>query len=40
MSFYRERSGNGGQMIEEPESYQQFFASLEKAMFITAHPVD
>jgi len=26
--------------VEEPEPYQQFFASLEKAMFLTAHQVD
>ena len=26
--------------VTEPEPYQQFFASLEKAMFLTAHQVD
>jgi hypothetical protein len=26
--------------VEDPEPYQQFFASLEKAMFLTAHEVD
>lgn len=26
--------------VENPEPYQQFFASLEKAMFLTAHQVD
>ena len=26
--------------VEEPEPYQQFFSSLEKAMFLTAHQVD
>lgn len=26
--------------VEDPEPYQQFFASLEKAMFLTAHQVD
>ncbi|MGE4350686.1 MAG: hypothetical protein AB7E52_00685 [Bdellovibrionales bacterium] len=26
--------------IEEPQPYQQFFAALEKAMFLTAHQVD
>lgn len=26
--------------IEEPEPYQQFFAALERAMFLTAHEVD
>jgi len=26
--------------IEDPEPYQQFFAALEKAMFLTAHQVD
>ena len=25
--------------VEDPEPYQQFFASLEKAMFLTAHNV-
>ncbi len=28
------------QAVEDPEPYQQFFASLEKAMFLTAHQVD
>ena len=28
------------QAVEEAEPYQQFFASLEKAMFLTAHSVD
>lgn len=26
--------------VTDPELYQQFFASLEKAMFLTAHQVD
>lgn len=26
--------------VEDPESYQQFFIALEKAMFLTAHQVD
>ncbi len=26
--------------VEEPEPYQQFFAALERAMFLTAHEVD
>ena len=26
--------------VTEPEPYQQFFASLEKAMFLTAHQAD
>jgi hypothetical protein len=26
--------------ITDPEPYQDFFASLEKAMFLTAHQVD
>lgn len=26
--------------VENPEPYQQFFAALEKAMFLTAHQVD
>jgi len=26
--------------VTEPEPYQQFFTSLEKAMFLTAHQVD
>ncbi|EKV30502.1 hypothetical protein C882_4461 [Caenispirillum salinarum AK4] len=26
--------------VEEPQPYQQFFAALEKAMFLTAHQVD
>jgi hypothetical protein len=26
--------------VENPEPYQHFFASLEKAMFLTAHQVD
>lgn len=26
--------------VEEPGPYQQFFAALEKAMFLTAHKVD
>ena len=26
--------------VEDPEPYQQFFAALEKAMFLTAHDVD
>ena len=26
--------------VENPEPYQQFFAGLEKAMFLTAHEVD
>lgn len=26
--------------VEDPEPYQQFFAALEKAMFLTAHQVD
>jgi len=28
------------QAIEDPEPYQNFFSSLEKAMFLTAHEVD
>jgi len=28
------------QSVTDPEPYQQFFASLEKAMFLTAHQVD
>jgi len=28
------------QPVTDPELYQQFFASLEKAMFLTAHQVD
>ena len=28
------------QPVTDPEPYQQFFASLEKAMFLTAHQVD
>lgn len=27
-------------MVEDPHPYQQFFASLQKAMFLTAHKVD
>ena len=26
--------------VEDPEPYQQFFAALERAMFLTAHEVD
>tara|TARA_R110002126_G_scaffold291807_1_gene459607 strand:+ start:24782 stop:25135 length:354 start_codon:yes stop_codon:yes gene_type:complete len=26
--------------VSDPEPYQQFFAALEKAMFLTAHQVD
>jgi hypothetical protein len=26
--------------VEDPEPYQQFFAALEKSMFLTAHNVD
>lgn len=26
--------------VEEPEPYQQFFAALERSMFLTAHRVD
>ncbi len=26
--------------VEDPEPYQQFYASLEKAIFLTAHQVD
>jgi hypothetical protein len=26
--------------VENPEPYQDFFAALEKAMFLTAHQVD
>ena len=26
--------------VEDPETYQRFFAALEKAMFLTAHQVD
>lgn len=26
--------------VEDPEPYQQFYAALEKAMFLTAHQVD
>lgn len=26
--------------VEDPEPYQQFFASLERSMFLTAHKVD
>jgi hypothetical protein len=26
--------------VEDPEPYQQFFAALEKAIFLTAHQVD
>ena len=26
--------------VEDPEAYQQFFESLSKAMFLTAHQVD
>jgi len=26
--------------VEDPQPYQQFFVSLEKAMFLTAHQVD
>lgn len=26
--------------VEDPEPYQQFYASLEKAIFLTAHAVD
>lgn len=26
--------------VKDPEPYQQFFAALEKAMFLTAHQVD
>ncbi len=26
--------------VEDPEAYQRFFATLEKAMFLTAHQVD
>ena len=26
--------------VEDPQPYQQFFAALEKAMFLTAHEVD
>jgi len=28
------------QAVEDPEPYQDFFTSLEKAMFLTAHSVD
>jgi len=28
------------QPVTDPEPYQQFFASLEKAMFLTAHQAD
>lgn len=28
------------QAVEEPKPYQDFFVSLEKAMFLTAHQVD
>jgi hypothetical protein len=30
----------GVQAVEDPEPYQQFFASLEKSMFLEAHEVD
>lgn len=26
--------------VEDPEPYQQFFAALEKSIFLTAHQVD
>jgi hypothetical protein len=26
--------------VEDPEPYQQFFAALEKSVFLTAHNVD
>lgn len=26
--------------VEDPEPYQQFFAALEKSLFLTAHEVD
>jgi uncharacterized protein YceH (UPF0502 family) len=26
--------------VDDPEPYQQFFAALEKAMFLTAHQID
>jgi hypothetical protein len=28
------------QPVTDPEPYQQFFTSLEKAMFLTAHQAD
>jgi hypothetical protein len=28
------------QAVEDPEPYQQFFAALGRAMFLTAHAVD
>lgn len=46
----RERDGNrlavranarfNDQAIEDPKSYQDFFATLDKAMFLTLHEVD
>lgn len=46
----REREGNrlsvranarfNEQPIEDPQSYQDFFAALDKAMFLTLHEVD
>lgn len=30
----------GIEAVEDPETYQQFFASLSKAMFLDAHEVD
>lgn len=30
----------GIQAVKKPEAYQDFFVSLEKAMFLTAHQVD
>lgn len=30
----------GVQAVEDPEPYQQFFAALEKSMFLEAHDVD
>ena len=31
---------HGIEAISDPQPYQQFFAALEKAMFLTAHGVD
>ena len=36
----RANAQHGLKAIEDPEPYQNFFAALEKAMFLTAHDVD
>jgi hypothetical protein len=36
----RANAQQGEMAVEDPKPYQDFFAALEKAMFLTAHEVD